>query len=97
MKRLPSLPKLLQRKIYKTGQTRGADDDVIYQNRVLRNSTVLIPYGCWNICQKPPEAEASYENGSIVLISPTEYFAMNNPTRELGAQGLTLGINTLVF
>lgn len=31
-------------KLYKTGQTRGADDDVIYQNRVKRNSTVLIPY-----------------------------------------------------
>lgn len=27
-------PKLVQTKIYKTGQTRGADDDVIYQNRV---------------------------------------------------------------
>ncbi len=26
-KRIPSLPKLLQSKIYKTGQTRGADDD----------------------------------------------------------------------
>ena len=24
-------PKLVQTKIYKTGQTRGADDDVIYQ------------------------------------------------------------------
>ena len=30
------LPKLLTRKLYKTGQTRGADDDEIYQNRVLR-------------------------------------------------------------
>lgn len=29
-----SLPKLLKTKIYKTGQTRGADDDSIYQNRV---------------------------------------------------------------
>ena len=37
-------PKLVQTKIYKTGQTRGADDDVIYQNRVGRNSTVLIWY-----------------------------------------------------
>jgi hypothetical protein len=42
--KLPKLPQLLERKIYKTGQTRGADDDVIYQNRVGRNSTVLIPY-----------------------------------------------------
>lgn len=43
-RKLPKLPQLLDRKIYKTGQTRGADDDVIYQNRVARNSTVLIPY-----------------------------------------------------
>ena len=26
------IPKPVQTKIYKTGQTRGADDDVIYQN-----------------------------------------------------------------
>lgn len=38
------IPKPVQTKIYKTGQTRGADDDVIYQNRVGRNSTVLIPF-----------------------------------------------------
>jgi hypothetical protein len=36
-KRLPKLPQLLDRKIYKTGQTRGADDDEIYQNRVSRS------------------------------------------------------------
>lgn len=38
------LPASVKTKIYKTGQTRGADDDVIYQNRVGRNSTVIIPY-----------------------------------------------------
>ena len=27
------LPASVKTKIYKTGQTRGADDDVIYQNR----------------------------------------------------------------
>ena len=42
-KKLPKLPELLERKISKTGQTRGADDDVIFQNRVSRNNTVLIP------------------------------------------------------
>lgn len=36
------IPKAVNTKIYKTGQTRGADDDVIFQNRVSRNSTVLI-------------------------------------------------------
>ena len=38
-KGLPKLPSLLDRKIYKTGQTRGADDDEIYQNRVSRTSS----------------------------------------------------------
>ena len=46
------LPKLIESKIYKTGQTRGADDDVIYQNRVNRNSTVLIPYSVYDICSQ---------------------------------------------
>ena len=45
--RIPKLPQLLDRKIYKSGQTRGADDDEIYQNRVGRTSTVLIPYHFW--------------------------------------------------
>jgi hypothetical protein len=30
-KKIPSLPQLLKGKIYKTGQTRGADDDVIFK------------------------------------------------------------------
>lgn len=33
------IPKSVQTKIYKTGQTRGADDDVIYQNRHQRHVT----------------------------------------------------------
>lgn len=96
-RRIPSLPKLLDRKIYKTGQTRGADDDVIFQNRVGRNSTVLFPYNCWNICSTPPAGEMSFESGFIVLISPNEYF--NNPTiaQELAAKELSLGVNALVF
>lgn len=88
---VPALPQLLQRKIYKTGQTRGADDDVIYQNRVGRNSTVLIPYACWGVCQ------GDYENGYIVLISATEYFGTPNIDATLSAKGLALGQNTLVF
>jgi hypothetical protein len=97
MSTMPKLPQLLARKIYKTGQTRGADDDEVFQNRVLRNSTVLIPYSCWKQCQKPPEGEAQYENGSIVLISPTEYSALKDPTLELRAEGLKLGKNAAVF
>lgn len=93
--RVPKLPQLLDRKIYKTGQTRGADDDVIYQNRVGRNSTVLIPYGLWVQCQLT--APQVYENGFIVLISPADYFATQSITTQLAAQGLTLGVNALVF
>ena len=91
----PKLPQLLGRKIYKTGQTRGADDDVIFQNRVGRNSTVLIPYSLWSQCRLP--ALQSYENGFIVLVSPADYFAAPNITAQLAEQGLALGVNALVL
>lgn len=89
--RVPKLPQLLDRKIYKTGQTRGADDDEIYQNRVSRTSTVLIPYGFWERCRQ------TYERGHIVLISPEEYFALVDAENSLAAQGIVLGTNGLVF
>jgi len=92
---VPRLPELLAQKIYKTGQTRGADDDVIFQNRVVRNSTVLIPYGQWAQCRLT--ASEAYENGFIVLISPADYFGNPNMTAHLATQGLTLGVNALVF
>lgn len=95
--RLPKRPKLLERKISKTGQTRGADDDVIFQNRVNRNSTVLIPYKLWDQCARPQDGSNGYEKGFIVLISPHEYFDSPNITSELAAKGLKLGVNTLVF
>lgn len=95
--RLAKLPQLLERKIYKTGQTRGADDDEIYQNRVSRSSTVLIPYQCWTLCVKPKDGPKMYESGFIVLVSPTDYFSNPNITAELASKGLTLGKNALVF
>ena len=95
--RLAKLPQLLDRKIYKTGQTRGADDDELYQNRVLRSSTVLIPYKCWELCATPSDGSDEYENGYIVLISPTDYFGKASITAELAAKGLSLGKNALVF
>lgn len=86
---LPPLPSLLKRKIYKTGQTRGADDDVIYQNRVGRNSTVLIPFASWsNDFTFPEEA---FEKGYIVLVPPAI------EPRELTPIGLRLGENCLYF
>jgi hypothetical protein len=95
--RLPKLPTLLDRKIYKTGQTRGADDDVIYQNRVSRTSTVLIPYTLWGVFSSPPDGDLNFENGFIVLISPDVYFCTDDIDLKLEAYGLHLGINTLVF
>lgn len=94
---LPALPSLLDRKIYKTGQTRGADDDVIYQNRVSRSSTVLIPYACWDSCAKPQDGQSNYENGFIVLLSPDEFFGNTKITEELPKRGLKIGANALVF
>lgn len=42
--KLPKLPRKLKSKLDKTRTTRGADDSQIFQNRVARNNTVLIPY-----------------------------------------------------
>jgi len=94
--KLPKLPSLLERKIYKTGQTRGADDDVVYQNRVNRNSTVLIPWNSWVECSSPNDSVGIYENGYIVLISPTDYFD-NTTDRNIKEQKLILGRNALVY
>jgi hypothetical protein len=95
--RLPKLPQLLARKIYKTGQTRGADDDEIYQNRVSRSSTVLIPYRCWDLCPKPRDGREIYESGFIVLISPSDFFGSPSINQELATKGLQLGKNALLF
>jgi hypothetical protein len=95
--KLPRLPQLLDRKLYKTGQTRGADDDVIFQNRVSRNSTVLIPYSSFATSLNPPPGETQFENGFIVCISPREYFGDPNIDQRLGDEGLIVGQNALVF
>ncbi|HDZ3761954.1 TPA: BstXI family restriction endonuclease [Vibrio cholerae] len=94
--RLPKLPLLLQRKIYKTGQTRGADDDVIYQNRVSRNSTVLIPLELYDLI-KLPDNEKAFERGYIVLIKPEDYFNSPNIDTYLKDKGIELGNNAVIF
>lgn len=96
-KKVPKLPKLLNTKIYKTGTTRGADDDVIYQNRVSRKSTVLIPFSLWDTVKFPPEEEDSFESGFICLLTPVEYFETKNIQLVLANKGLILGTNALVF
>lgn len=93
----PKLPTLLQRKLSKTGQTRGADDDVIYQNRVSRNSTVLIPLHQWQNDVSLRENTAFFEKGYIVLIPPTDYFSFEKPDENLKDLQLELGTNCLVF
>lgn len=97
-KRPPSLPKLLDRKIYKSGQTRGADDDEIYQNRVSRNSTALIRQDLWPIVQSEVnDLDKFFENGYIVLINPETFFSLADPEAVLEEDGLVLGKNALVF
>lgn len=90
------IPHAVATKIYKTGQTRGADDDVIFQNRVARNSTVLIPYKDYAICKTAPSNMGKYENGFIVLIKPEEYFDKEIQS-DLAKEKLVLGKNILVF
>ena len=93
MARLPKLPDLLHSKIYKTGQTRGADDDQIFQNRVARNSTVLIPFRVWETT--PSVQKIKYENCYIVLISPTDFENYKQSLKD--KYNLNLGENLLVF
>lgn len=95
--RKPKLPLLLERKLSKTGQTRGADDDVIYQNRVSRSSTVLIPFHQWQSDIGLREMCDQFENGYIVLIAPSDYFSQDNPNDYLNEFNLELGWNALVF
>lgn len=93
MARLPKIPDLLNRKIYKTGQTRGADDDQIFQNRVGRNSTVLIPLHVWVSHQSV--RNTVYENGFIVLVPPTTYY--DSLVADGLPDGLVIGENALIF
>ena len=97
MSATPKLPDLLKGKIDKTGQTRGADDDVIYQNRVNRNNTVLIPYHWWRQDWQLKESVNQFEKGYIVLISPKDYFDYDDPTEALAEEELELGHNCLIF
>lgn len=95
--RLPTLPELVDRKLYKTGQTRGATVREIYQNRVGRNSTVLIPFAVWDECRVPDDGSGAYENGFIVLVDPGWYFTSIDAERELDSRGVRLGTNALLL
>ena len=94
MPRPPKLPSLLERKIYKTGQTRGADDDQVFQNRVGRNSTVLIPLAVWRAHETV--RKLAYESGCIILVTPADYFE-DGGAASLLAEGVEVGRNALIF
>lgn len=91
------IPPLLHQKIVKTGTTRGADDDEIYQNRVSRSSTVLIPFSQWECNEEIRNCASRFVNGYIVLIPPRIYFENNFATEMESRWGLFLGVNALVF
>ncbi len=95
--RLPKLPSLVEQKLTKTGYTRGASFSEIYQNRVTRNNTVLIPWENWDQCKLPDDGTDAYENGFIVLVEPSWYFNTSSADRELLAEGIRLGKNSLLL
>jgi hypothetical protein len=95
-KKLPKLPNLLDRKIYKTGQTRGADNDEVYQNRVGRNSTILIPFSQFDKFRDDKIYKMEFENGYIVLISPDDFFKKDIIV-QLKKSNLILAENLLIF
>ncbi|MEN2416250.1 BstXI family restriction endonuclease [Flavobacterium mesophilum] len=95
-KRLPKLPPLLQSKIYKTGQTRSANDDVIYQNRANRNGTVLIPFESIQLFDISIFSSNRFESGFIVVISPEEYYSNPDTLVLMKARKLKLGVNAIL-
>jgi len=78
--------------LYKTGQTRGADDDEIYQNRVSRNSTILIPLSQFDKIKRA-KPDLDFDNGYIVLIDPRTFFEKKKKLQP----ELKLGSNMLLF
>ncbi|WP_426484927.1 BstXI family restriction endonuclease [Flavobacterium sp. 2] len=96
-KRLPKLPPLLQSKIYKTGQTRSANDDVIFQNRANRNGTVLIPFESIDLFDISVLTSQKFESGFIVVMSPDDYYANPEALITMKAKKLKLGVNTILF
>src|SRR5699024_5541110 len=95
--KLPRLPELLDRKVYKTGMTRGASNREIFQNRVSRSSTVLIPWEVWEQCKRPNDDVGEYENGFIVLVNPEWYFTTSEADELLAREGLVLGENAVLL
>ncbi|OXA78420.1 BstXI restriction endonuclease [Flavobacterium aquidurense] len=96
-KRLPKLPPLLQSKIYKTGQTRSANDDVIYQNRANRNGTVLIPFESVHLFDTSVFTSNRFESGFIVVLSPEDYYSNPDALVMMKTKKLKLGVNAILL
>lgn len=96
-KRLPKLPRLLQSKIYKTGQTRSANDDVIFQNRANRNGTVLIPFESIDLFDISVFTSKRFESGFIVIISPEDYYTNPDTSAMMKDRKLKLGVNAILL
>lgn len=96
-KRLPKLPRLLQSKIYKTGQTRSANDDVIFQNRANRNGTVLIPFESIHLFDISVFTSDRFESGFIVVITPEDYYTKPDTPVIMKDRKLKLGVNAILF
>lgn len=93
---LPKLPPLAEQKLTKTTYTRGAALGEMYQNRVTRSNTVLIPWTQWDACKQPDDGTDRYENGFIVLVEPSWYFETGDADHQLAAKGLKLSKNALL-
>ena len=93
---LRGLPEEITNKIGKTSQTRGAQppEGVPYQNRVRRwNHAVIRGRTYWKV--EPP---GGYENGSIILISPREYFNPKTKLRKVDLpEWMKVGENAFVY
>lgn len=96
-KRLPKLPTILQSKINKTGQTRSANDDVIFQNRANRNGTVLIPFESIHLFDISVLSSNRFERGFIVVLSPEDYYTNPEALVILKAKKLKLGVNAILL
>ena len=93
----PKLTPLLQQKFTKTGYTRRATQREIYQNRVTRKNTVLIPLAQWEQCRPRGGGTPAYENGYIVLVDPSWYFPRSDADERLKENDLKLGHNALLL
>ena len=74
--------------------TGKATDDEIYQNRVNRNSTVIIPYSVFDLCKVAPNNNGKFENGFIVIVKPEDYFDNKGFIKEMKDRGIFLGQNS---